>query len=111
MRARHELEAEYATAAREHGALVAENARDFLDRARAVVEALGWVLGERPAPITGTPPTGEMTNVVAGREEDLALDVLYRRADHGINFSYASGVEHALLWARGGTDEPPVSTR
>lgn len=110
MRPRHELEAEHAAAIEERTAF-AGDAR-LRESAAAVVDALAWVLGLGPAPITGVPGTAEVSAADVGREINVALDVLYGRArhpEHDVARPYASGVEHALLWASCATSDPPVS--
>lgn len=112
MQPREALEAQYAAALEDQARYAAKGDRTLHDGATGVVEALGWTLGERPAPMTGAAPSAaSVTTMDVGREEDLALDVLYRRRspEPGMTISYAAGVEHALLWARDGTDQPPVT--
>jgi hypothetical protein len=112
MQPRTALETQYAAARRRQERWAAEGDQMLCDGAKGVVAALGWVLGERPAPMTGTAASAAgVTTTDVGREEDLALDVLYRRraAEPGMTWSYVSGVEHALLWARDGTDQPPAT--
>ena len=112
MQPREALEAEYAAALKDQQLFAAKGDRMLHDRSTGVVQALAWALGNQPAPMTGTaPPATGVTTSDVGHEEDLALDVLYRRRppEAGMSPSYVSGVEHALLWIRDGTDQPPVT--
>lgn len=112
LRARTELEAEYAAALAERAAFHDDAHR--LDRARAVIDALGWILGHTPtAPMTGRTYAGPVTNIDTRREITAALDVLYghRLPRHDARRPYAAGVEHALLWASYVTLVPPITRR
>jgi hypothetical protein len=77
---------------------------------RGVADAMEWVLGySGTAPITlASNPWPSPAAVVD--EHRAAADVLYRRTDDGgRDRAWVSGVEHALLWACGGTSNAPIS--
>lgn len=110
LRARAELEGEYAAAVAERAAFAHDGHRG--QRAQAVIDALGWLLGQEPrAPLSGVSASGRVSTMDASREIAYALDVLYghRLPDHDLRRPYAAGVEHALLWASYATWLPPIT--
>lgn len=77
---------------------------DFVAGAIAGYE---WILGRTVAPISGQ--SGEITVQLVRSEEQLADDSIYRRRGAAeVRQSWAVGVQHALMWARKATKEPPV---
>lgn len=79
--------------------------RRFLAGARAGLE---WVVGHTPtAPASAEakrPTTAQMQS-----EERYCDRIIYSPDVHPvIDPDYANGVEHALSWARGAEEEPPV---
>ncbi len=80
--------------------------RRFLAGARAGLE---WVLGHTittPASASVKRPT-----LAHMQSEERYCDQIIYSADvrPAVDRDYANGVEHALSWARGAEDEPPVA--
>ena len=74
---------------------------------RGAVAAFDWLLGLVPAaPITGAT---EITHASVVEVERLAEDAVYRRRGApDVSPGWANGVNHAVLWARGRTADPPA---
>lgn len=80
----------------------------FLD---GIVAGLRWVTGmpDSPAPITGRPTVGSTpTWTEVAEEVDASEDILYGQREDSRPGGYATGVEHALMWAIADTDERPL---
>lgn len=77
---------------------------------RAIAAAMRWAIGEGgPGPITGEPIVGAApTWVEIAVEIDAAEDVIYRERDDRRPRSWMVGVEHALMWTIGDTDQAPM---
>lgn len=77
--------------------------QSFLDGA---IAAYDWLLGAAPAPISGRTGAYSINDIM--EEENLADDAIYRRADSArVAQTWAVGVQHALMWARGKADISP----
>lgn len=73
---------------------------------RGMLGALGWVLGQVPAPMTGQGDVDMSDPYALDRERILATEMLYGRAElDRRGRSYVVGVEHALLWVRNQNDD------
>lgn len=66
-----------------------------------VQAAYRWVLGQSPAPFTGR--TGIPDRAQLGAEDEAADEAM--RTGHRRRF--ANGVQHAVMWVRGQTEEQP----
>lgn len=77
---------------------------------RGIAAALRWAIGEGgPGPVTGKPTMGPApTWVEVAVEIDAAEDVIYREREDRRSTDWMVGVEHALMWAIGDTDQAPM---
>jgi hypothetical protein len=78
------------------------------DFTTGAVSAFDWLLGLSAAPLSGMDTEITVRDIV--HEEDLADEAIYRRPGAAaVRQGWAVGVQHALMWARGECDEPPVN--
>ena len=73
---------------------------------QGAIAVYDWLLGVAPAPISGVTAS---TRDAVKNEEQLAHQAIYgvRGAPEVISQDWAVGVEHACLWVRGLTEDPP----
>jgi len=73
---------------------------------RGARDALSWLLGGGPAPLSGTPHAAPL------KASDIVAELAAAEAKMGRHDAepcrYAQGVEHALMWAQLVTPAPPV---
>jgi hypothetical protein len=83
---------------------LAEYRDDFIV---GVVAALRWELEGGPSPVTGTVAGGR--DAPARTAEVIrCLEILEGTSKSPLTLGFVGGVEHSLLWASGGTSQPPV---
>jgi hypothetical protein len=78
---------------------------------RGIADAARWALGElENAPVTRTfTGRGVCPDVPTMRAEDHKADAAIRRpSEVGVSSTYANGVQHALMWITGDTEESPI---
>ena len=80
------------------------------DYYQGALDSYSWILSQDDTPVTGR--TIPVTLAAIKVEERAARAVLYREPDAvDVPRSYASGVEHALMWASDSTDDSPGGQR
>jgi hypothetical protein len=99
LRSRTELIAEI-TSLRLHG-----ERRDARNYYRGALAALQWIAEGGPGPLTGHPQTQPLPAAAIVHELAAAEALIYGHPSTRRN--YASGVEHALMWAQHATPDPP----
>lgn len=75
--------------------------------AQGILAAYRWVLGEAPAPISGHAPQGCPDTAVLREEDEAASQQLRFARDRARSRDYVNGVQHALMWTRGETNDQP----
>lgn len=70
------------------------------------LDALIWITGGGPAPLTGALAAAPISLELIVAELAAAQDVLYGRPSR--RRDYARGVEHGLMWAQHATETPPL---
>jgi hypothetical protein len=78
---------------------------------RGIGDAARWALGElENAPVTQTfTGRGVCPDVRTMRAEDHKADAAIRRPSEAeVSSTYANGVQHALMWITGDTEESPI---
>ena len=76
---------------------------------RGALEALRWVIGGGPGPLTGCSEGSPVSVVAIVRELAAAEDLIYGRPSR--YREYGLGLEHALMWAQFATAAPPLPVR
>ena len=76
---------------------------------RGALEALRWVIGGGPGPLTGCYEGSPVSVAAIVRELAAAEDLIYGRPSR--YREYGLGLEHALMWAQFATAAPPLPVR
>ena len=82
--------------------------REGLAYAQGILDAVGWVAGRWPGPISDETPAGARPSMVEiKREESAAREAAEGRRTLLRPQGYAVGVEATLMWLSAGCDDPP----